>query len=254
MELFGLRGKTAIVTGGNKGIGHGMAKGLAMAGAKVAIMASSDSVFSASEKFRVEGYDVIGIKCNLANENETRAAFDKIVAELGGKLDILVNNAGVQHRSKAEDFPLEKWDYVMDINLRAVFVMSQLAGRNMIGHGGGGKIINVASAMSFFGGVNIPAYSASKGGVAQLTKALANEWASKGINVNAIAPGWTETDLTAAVRNDETANKMASARIPAGRWAKPDEDMLGITIFLASKASDYVNGSVISIDGGFVGR
>nr|AGS53673.1 2-deoxy-D-gluconate 3-dehydrogenase [uncultured bacterium contig00097] len=252
MELFSLKGKTAIVTGGNRGLGRSISEAFAMAGARVAIIASSDGVFEAAEDFRAKGYDVIAVQCDLSDECAIASAFDSAVAKLGGGLDVLVNNAGIQRRSKCEDFSMSDWDDVLNVNLRAVFTLCQLAGRRMIPHGGG-KIINLASLLSFTGGVTVPAYAAAKGGVAQLTKALSNEWASKGINVNAIAPGYMATEMNAALLSDEKRNAEILSRIPAGRWGAP-EDIMGIAVFLASSASDYVSGAVIPVDGGFLGR
>jgi 2-deoxy-D-gluconate 3-dehydrogenase len=223
-----------------------------MAGAKVAILASSDGVFGVAEGFRSKGHDVIAVQCDLSDERAIVAAFDSAVAALGGRLDVLVNNAGIQRRSKCEDFSMSDWDDVLNINLRAVFTLCQLAGRHMIPNGYG-KIINLASLLSFTGGVTVPAYAAAKGGVAQLTKALSNEWAFKGINVNAIAPGYMATEMNAALISDERRNAEILSRIPAGRWGAP-EDIMGIAVFLASSASDYVSGAVIPVDGGFLGR
>ena len=252
MDLFSLKGKTAIVTGGNRGLGSGIAEGLAIAGAKVAIMASSESVFSAAEAFRASGFDVVAVQCDLSDEQSLAAAFDQAVQALGGKLDIIVNNAGIQRRNKSEEFSMADWDDVLNVNLRAVFALCQLAGRHML-QNGGGKIINLASLLSFFGGITVPAYAAAKGGVAQLTKALSNEWASKGINVNAIAPGYMLTEMNTKIIEDDKRYAEILARIPAGRWGKP-EDVRGLAVFLASDASDYINGAVIPIDGGYLGK
>lgn len=171
---------------------------------------------------------------------------------LGGGIDILLNNAGVQRRSRCEDFALEDWDAVINVNLNAVFVLCQLAGRKMLAQGGG-KIINLASMLSFFGGFTVPAYAASKGGVAQLTKALSNEWAGRNIQVNAIAPGYMATEMNTALMGDEGRSTEILGRIPARRWGTP-EDMKGIAVFLASPASDYVNGAVIPVDGGYLAK
>jgi 2-deoxy-D-gluconate 3-dehydrogenase len=174
------------------------------------------------------------------------------VSKLGGRLDIIVNSAGIQRRSKSEEFPIEYWDDVIEINLTSVFMLCQLAGRTMLAQGKG-KIINVASMLSYFGGYTVPAYAASKGGVAQLTKAMANEWAGKGVNVNAVAPGYMDTTMNTALVNDPVRNEQILARIPAGRWGTPD-DMKGVVIFLASDYSDYINGAIIPVDGGFLSR
>lgn len=252
MNLFDLTGKTAIVTGGNRGLGKGMTEGLCEAGAKVVILASSESVYETAEEFCKKGYDVKGIRCNLGDRENVEKVFTEAVEHLGGKLDILINNAGIQRRHPSEEFPLEDWDAVISVNLNAVFQMCQLAGNNMLAHGGG-KIINMASMLSYFGGYTVPAYAAAKGGVAQLTKALANEWASKGICVNAIAPGYMATEMNTKLIEDPKRNTEILARIPIGRWGN-EQDMKGVAVFLASKASDYLSGAVIPVDGGYLGR
>lgn len=252
MNIFSLENKTAIVTGGNRGLGRGIAKGLAEAGAKVVIMASSDSVFRTADELSADGISVQPVKCDLSNEGNIKKGFSEAVSLLGGKLNILVNNAGIQRRSKCEEFPLSDWDDVLNVNLRSVFILCQLAGRHMIPNGGG-KIINLASMLSFFGGYTVPAYAASKGGVAQLTKALSNEWASKGINVNAIAPGYMATEMNTRLIEDSSRNAEILSRIPAGRWGKP-EDMAGTAVFLASSASDYLSGAIIPVDGGYLSK
>jgi len=252
MDLFDLNGKKALVTGGNRGLGVGMVEGLCEAGASVVILASSDSVFEAAKQFCDKGFDVKGVKCDLADEKSIEESFKEALGLLGGKIDILVNNAGIQRRNKCEDFLMSDWDDVLNVDLRAVFKMCQLAGREMI-ENGGGKIINLASMLSFFGGFTVPAYAAAKGGVAQLTKALSNEWASKGISVNAIAPGYMATEMNTKLIEDEKRNADILARIPVGRWGNSD-DVKGITVFLASKASDYLSGAVIPVDGGYLGK
>lgn len=251
-QMFDLTGRTAIVTGGNRGLGRGMAEGLAEAGAKVVIFASSESVFTAAQEMRDAGLDVTGMRCNLSSREDTAKVFAEAVQALGGRLDILVNNAGVQRRHPCEEFPAEDWDTVINVNLNAVFQMCQLAGRVMLAQGKG-KIINVASMLSFFGGFTVPAYAASKGGVAQLTKALTNEWAGRGVNVNAIAPGYMATEMNTRLIEDAGRNAEISARIPMHRWGTPD-DMKGIAVFLASDASDYLSGAVIPVDGGYLVR
>lgn len=252
MNMFDLTGKRAIVTGGGRGLGRGMATGLAEAGAKVVIIGSSKAVLDAAEELRSQGLDVTGLQGDLSDRSAIPETFEKAVELLGGGVDILLNNAGVQRRNHCEDFTLEDWDTVIDVNLRAVFQLCQLAGRKMLAQGGG-KIINMASMLSFFGGFTVPAYAASKGGVAQLTKALSNEWAGKNIQVNAIAPGYMATEMNTALIHDESRNKEILARIPAGRWGTP-EDMKGLAVFLASAASDYINGAVIPLDGGYLAR
>ncbi len=252
MDIFDLRGKTAIVTGGNKGLGLGISEGLCEAGAAVAMIASSASVHEAASGLCGRGYKAFGVQADLSSRESLARGFDEALSRLGGGLDILVNNAGIQRRARCEDFSLEDWDEVLNVNLSAVFQACQLAGRLMLAQGGG-KIINLASMLSFFGGYTVPAYAASKGGVAQLTKALANEWAGRGINVNAIAPGYMDTDMNARLLADEKRRAEISARIPAGRWGTGD-DMKGLAVFLASKASDYVNGAIIPLDGGYLSR
>ena len=249
MVSFSLEGKTALVTGGTRGLGKGIAEGLLEAGAKVVIVGSSDSVMDVADKM---GENAYGLKCDLSNEKDIERGFNEALSILGGRLDILVNNAGIQRRNKCENFLLTDWDDVINVNLRAVFTLCQHAGRHMLNNGYG-KIINVASMLSFFGGYTVPAYSASKGGVMQLTKALSNEWAGRGINVNAIAPGYMATDMNTALINDEGRNKEILSRIPAGRWGKA-EDLKGLSVFLASSASDYVSGAIIPVDGGYMGR
>lgn len=252
MDLFDLKGKKALVTGGSRGLGRGMAEALLEAGAEVIITGVSDRVFETAAEMQENGYPVSGLSFDLSKREEINKSFQKVMDKFDGQLDILVNNAGIQRRNKAEEFLEKDWDDVIEVNLNSVFILSQLAANEMLKNGAG-KIINIASLLSFFGGYTVPAYAASKGGVAQLTKALSNEWAEKGINVNAIAPGYMDTDMNTALVNDPERNKLIMSRIPAGRWGKP-EDMKGIVIFLASKASDYLNGTVIPVDGGYLGR
>jgi 2-dehydro-3-deoxy-D-gluconate 5-dehydrogenase len=252
MKAFDLSGKTALVTGGTRGLGRGMAEGLAEAGAKVVILGSSANVMKTAEELRAKGLDVTAVQGDLSDRENIPALFNKAVAALGDRIDILLNNAGIQHRNRCEDFTLEDWDAVINVNLNAVFQLCQLAGRKMLEQGGG-KIINLASMLSFFGGFTVPAYAASKGGVAQLTKALSNEWASKNIQVNAIAPGYMATEMNTKLIEDKSRNAEILGRIPAGRWGTP-EDMKGIAVFLASHASDYISGAVIPVDGGYLAK
>ena len=251
-SLFDLSGKRALVTGGGRGLGLGMATGLAEAGAKVVIIGSSAAAEKSAQALREKGLDVTGLRGDLSDRDELPVLFDQAVALLGGGIDILLNNAGVQRRNHCEDFTLEDWDTVLNVNLSTVFVLCQLAGRKMLAQGGG-KIINMASMLSFFGGFTVPAYAASKGGVAQLTKALSNEWAGKNIQVNAIAPGYMDTEMNTALVNDEGRNAEILGRIPAHRWGRP-EDMKGLAVFLASHASDYITGAVIPVDGGYLAK
>ena len=244
-NMFDISGRKAIVTGGTRGLGYSMAEALCEAGCEVVIIGSSARVYESAEKLGCKA-----VQADLALKEENYRAFNESLALLGGDLDILVNCAGVIHRHPAEQFPYEDWENVLDVNLNSVFLLCQEAGKIMI-EKGYGKIINVASMLSFFGGQTVPAYAASKGGVMQLTKALNNEWAGRGINVNAIAPGYMETDLNAALIANPQRFEQISARIPAGRWGKAD-DMKGLTVFLASPASDYICGAIIPVDGGYM--
>ncbi len=252
MKLFDLTGKKAIVTGGTRGLGKGMVEGLLEAGAEVAIIGVSGKVFETVEEFNAKGYKTHAIQGDIGQKDQIENIFNEAVKKLGGDLDIMVNAAGIQRRNKCEDFTLADWEDVIDVNLTSLFLFCQHAGRLMIAKGKG-KIINVASMLSFFGGQTVPAYAASKGGVAQLTKALSNEWASKGINVNGIAPGYMATDMNTALVADEARNAQILSRIPQGRWGNGD-DMKGITVFLASDASNYFNGAIIPVDGGYLGK
>lgn len=249
-NLFDLTGKKAIVTGGGAGLGYAMTEILLEYGAEVVIVGRSEKVDLAAQTLAVKG-KVIPVRGDLGNRTDRERIFTTAYSQLG-TLDILVNNAGIQRRHKCEDFPITDWDAVIETNLTAVFDLSQRAGRVMLAKGKG-KIINIASLLSFSGGITIPAYAASKGGVAQLTKALANEWASQGINVNAIVPGYMDTEMNTALKNDPARFNSIMERIPAKRWGIP-ADMQGLLLFLASDASDYIHGAVIPVDGGFLGR
>lgn len=251
MNLFDIKGQKAIVTGGTRGLGRGVAEGLLEAGAEVVVIGSSSHVQEAVEEFRGRGFNAHAVRADLSCEMQLREGFSQAMGVLGGQLDILVQAAGVQRRHKAEEFPVEDWNLVLDVNLTAVFKLCQLAGRVMLRQKRG-KIINFASMLTYFGGYTVPAYAASKGGVAQLTKALANEWAGQGINVNAVAPGYMATSMNTGLLQDEKRSASITARIPAGRWGTP-EDVKGVAIFLASHASDYLNGAVIPVDGGYLG-
>jgi len=245
-DLFSVEGKRALVTGGSAGMGRAMAEALIEGGAQVAIVGRSGRVFDVAKEV-----GAIPLQADLADRAQALALVGRAVEALGG-LEVLVNNAGVQQRYPAEEFPLDDWDYVLSVNLDAVWILAQAAGRYMLAQGHG-KIINMASVISFFGGITIPPYAASKGGVAQLTKALSNEWASRGVNVNAIAPGYIATEMTAALVGNPQREPLILARIPAGRWGVPD-DLKGVVLFLASAASDYVHGAIIPVDGGYLGR
>lgn len=251
MKLFDLTGRKAIVTGSTRGLGHGMAEGLMEAGCEVVVVGSSETALKVAKDFADKGFKCHGIAIDLSDRTKRREGFAKAVEMLGGHLDILVNGAGIQRRHFCEEFPIEDWDAVLEVNLTATFDLCQMAGQQFIRQGSKGKIVNIASMLSFFGGYTVPAYAASKGAVAQLTKALSNEWTGKGINVNAIAPGYMATEMNTALLNDEGRNTEILSRIPAHRWGTPD-DMKGLCIFLASDASDYLAGSVIPCDGGYL--
>lgn len=253
MGLFDLTGKKAIVTGGTRGLGKGIAEGLMESGGEVLIIGSGESAVRVAEEFSEKGFACHGLAVDLSERTARRLGFEKALELLGGHLDILINCAGIQRRHFCEEFPIEDWDDVLELNLTATFDLCQMAGRQFIAQGGGGKIVNMASMLTFFGGYTVPAYAASKGGVAQLTKALANEWAGKGINVNAVAPGYMATEMNTALMNDPGRSKEILARIPAHRWGT-GEDMKGVCIFLSSAASDYISGAVIPCDGGYLGR
>ena len=252
LEMFNLKGKCAIGSGGSRGLGRGMAEGLLEAGASVVILGSSQKVEESVQAFKKQGFSCAGMVVDLSRTEECKRVFDQAV-ELLGDLDILVNAAGIQRRYACTEFPLEDWESVMKLNLTVPFLLSQMAaGKFLAKKNPGGKIINIASMLSFFGGQTVPAYAASKGGIAQLTKAMCNELAGKGINVNAIAPGYMDTEMNAALTDPSNPRyREITARIPAGRWGTP-EDVKGITVFLASSASDYLNGAVIPVDGGYL--
>lgn len=248
---FDLSGKVALVTGANTGLGQGMAVALAEAGADVCLVGRS------APDETVAKVTALGRKAHVINADLGSADHvADIVAEtksVFGRMDILVNNAGIIKRNDSIDFTFEEWDSVMNVNLRTLFFLSQAVAREMIAAGRGGKIINVASMLSFQGGIRVPSYTASKSGVAGLTRILANEWAKHGINVNAIAPGYFATNNTAALQADETRNAEILGRIPSGRWGDPS-DLGGAIVFLASRASDYVQGITLPVDGGWLAR
>lgn len=253
LSSFDLTGKTALVTGCKRGIGRGMAEALAEAGADiVGVSASLESEGSDVERaVRALGRDFRAYRCDFSD----RQAVKDFAAQLqagGIAPDILVNNAGTIRRKPAAEHPEEWWDEVIEVNLSAQFILSREIGRGMIARGSG-KIIFTASLLTFQGGITVPGYAASKGGIGQLTKALANEWAGKGVNVNAIAPGYIATDNTQALQDDPARSQAILDRIPQGRWGTP-RDFAGPAVFLASAASDYVNGEVLVVDGGWMGR
>jgi 2-dehydro-3-deoxy-D-gluconate 5-dehydrogenase len=252
LEAFQLNGKNALVTGSHRGLGAAIAVALAKAGANVGCHGRDPKAGPACDEIRAAGRKTFYVSGDLADAKAPAALIEKTVAEFGF-IDILVNNAGVIRRAPALEYPAEFWDELIAVNLTAVFHLSQLAARHMLQRGTGGKILNIASLLSFQGGILVPAYAAAKGGVAQLTKALANEWAAKGINVNAIAPGYMATDNTVALRSDPVRSRQILERIPASRWGEP-QDIAGAAIFLCSSASDYVHGHVLAVDGGWLAR
>lgn len=250
--MFDLSEKRAIVTGGSRGLGKGMAEALMEAGAKTVIIGTGASIKETEADFREKGFQCVGLTADLSREEQRVKVFREAV-EILGSLDIMVNCAGIQRRYPVQEFPLEDWNAVIETNLTATFRLSQLAAQEYLRKDvPSGKIINVASMLTFFGGYTVAAYAASKGGVAQMTKAFCNELASKGIQINAIAPGYMDTDLNTALTDPANPrfNEITN-RIPAGRWGTAD-DMKGVTVFLASSASDYVNGAVIPVDGGYL--
>lgn len=255
MSTFDLSGRVAVVTGANTGIGQGIAVALAQAGADIAAVGRSPAEETA-DLVRALGRKCELVGADLSSIAPVQTVVDYVVETLGG-LDIIVNNAGIIRRADAVDFTEEDWDAVVDTNLKTVFFLSQAAGRHMIANrettGRRGKIINIASMLSFQGGIHVPSYTASKSGVAGLTKLLACEWAAKGVNVNAIAPGYIATNNTAALQADETRNRQIMERIPEGRWGDP-ADIGGAAVFLASSAADYVQGHVLAVDGGWLAR
>jgi 2-deoxy-D-gluconate 3-dehydrogenase len=249
-NLFDLSGRVALVTGANTGLGQAIAIALAEAGADIVVAGRSDPSDTAA-RVRAAGRRFHALQIDMAQAGQVGALVDQTIAAFG-RLDILVNNAGIIRRDDAADVTEADWDAVVDTNLKSVFFLSQAAARHMLANGGG-KIVNIASLLSFQGGIRVPAYAASKSGVAGLTHALANEWAARGINVNAIAPGYFETNNTAALRSDDVRAPQILARIPAGRWGQPS-DLAGAAVFLASAASDYVHGVVLPVDGGWLAR
>ena len=252
LEKFKLDERVALVTGASTGLGAAIAVALAGAGAQVACHGNTRSPDATCEQINNAGGAAQAISGDLSRPDTAKKLVNETL-ERFGRLDILVNNAGTIRRAAAVEYSEEDWATVLEVNLSSVFRLSQLGGRWMIENGRGGKIVNIASLLSFQGGVTVPAYAASKGGVAQLTKALANEWAKHGINVNAIAPGYMRTTNTAALQADEVRNRQILERIPAGRWGEA-EDVAGAAVFLASAASDYVNGHVLVVDGGWLAR
>lgn len=247
---FSLEGKTALVTGANTGIGQAIAVALAEAGADVAVAGRSEPT-ETLRAIEATGRRAVNIKADLSSIEPVGRVIDEALTGLG-RLDVLVNNAGIIRRDDLLQFSEEDWDAVIDTNLKTLFFLSQAAARHMAERGSG-KIVNIASLLTFQGGVRVPSYAAAKSGVGGVTKAMANELAAKGVQVNAIAPGYISTNNTTALREDETRNRQILERIPAGRWGRA-EDIAGAAVFLASAASDYVTGHVLAVDGGWLAR
>lgn len=247
---FSLTGKKALITGSSKGIGASIAQALAQAGADIVLVGRTKDSLEATKSAIINiGRKVEIVLCDVSSADAIKEVFSDIAAL---KVDILINNAGFISRAPAAEAQMEEWNRIIDTNLNSVFQISQACGRAMIAQGAG-TIINIASLLSFQGGINVPAYTASKHGVAGVTKALANEWGSRGVTVNAIAPGYISTDNTAALRADADRNASILARIPIGRWGNP-EDIASVAVFLASPAARYINGEVLTVDGGWMGR
>jgi 2-dehydro-3-deoxy-D-gluconate 5-dehydrogenase len=250
-DLFRLDGKVALVTGAAAGIGAAIAEALAEAGADVACHGNSRPADATAALVKAKNRKGAAISGDLS-DRATPARLVGEVLERFGRIDILINNAGIIRRTPAVDHSDDDWDAVLAVNLTSVFSLCKLVGKHLLEQGSG-KIVNIASLLSFQGGVTVPAYAASKGGVAQLTRALANEWSSRGVNVNAIAPGYIETENTTALRQNPERFKQITERIPAGRWGTPS-DLAGSAVFLCSRASDYVHGHILTVDGGWMGR
>ena len=251
LNKFSLKGKTALVTGSSRGLGAAIAVALAQAGANVAVHGSTTTPEATQHKVEAAGQKALALVGDVGSP-EVCASLVEDTFKHFGAIDILVNNAGTIRRAPAAEYSEEDWLTVINVNLTSVFRLTQHAGRHMLQQGSG-KIINIASVLTFQGGILVPAYAAAKGGVGQLTKAFANEWAAKGVNVNAIAPGYMETDNTEALRKNSERSRQILDRIPAGRWGQPD-DLAGAVVFLASRASDYMHGHVLVVDGGWLNR
>ena len=251
LDSFRLAGKNALVTGSSRGMGAAIAIALAEAGAHVALHGSQTVPAEVIEKVSATGANHVALSADLTHPDNCQGLVESAITALGS-IDILINNAGITRRAPAVDFSVEDWNDVIALNLTSVFRLCQSAARPMLERGHG-KIVNIASLLSFQGGITVPSYAAAKGGVAQITKALANEWAARGIQVNAIAPGYMATELTEALQNDATRNRQILERIPAGRWGSPEE-VAGAAVFLASPASNYINGHILVVDGGWLAR
>ena len=252
LEKFSLAGKKAIVVGGAGDLGIAMVEAISQAGAQTVVIDFDERVFTLCENLKNTGLNVSPIKADVSKIEEIKDSYKTALKILGGTVDILINSAGIQRRYSSENFPEDEWHKVLSVNLDATFFYCKYAGNTML-ENGGGKIINIASIMSFLGGITIPAYAASKGGVGQLTKALSNDWADKGICVNAIAPGYMDTQLNTALISDKKRTEEVFMRVPMKRWGNGD-DLKGLAVFLSSSASDYITGCVIPVDGGYLAR
>ena len=251
LSPFSLEGKLAVVTGGRRGLGQGIAVALARSGADVISIQTKAECPETQSRIEALGRKCYPYQLDLATLNSAEPLAEELESKYG-PVSILVNNAGIQRRHPCTEFPIEDWDLMLQVHLRATFLMCQAFGKRMIARGGG-KIINLSSLLAFQGGYTIPAYAAAKGGIAQLTKSLANEWSSKNVNVNAIAPGYFMTDMNTALVHDEVRNRQILERIPAGRYGNPDE-IGGAAAFLASDAASYIHGHLLVVDGGWLGR
>ncbi|MGD0890698.1 MAG: 2-dehydro-3-deoxy-D-gluconate 5-dehydrogenase KduD [Terracidiphilus sp.] len=251
LDSFSLKGKTALVTGSSRGLGAVIALALAEAGAQVALHGSQAVTVSTQKLIAGTGVRTVALAADVSDEFACSRLIDEVVTVFG-TIDILVNNAGTIRRAPAAEHSMEDWNAVLATNLTSVFRLTQLAGKHMLAQGSG-KVINIASMLTFQGGIFVPSYAAAKGGVGQLTKAFANEWAARGVNVNAIAPGYMETDNTEALRKNPERSRQILERIPAGRWGTP-ADLAGAAVFLASRASDYLHGHILVVDGGWLAR
>lgn len=252
LEKFSLAGKKAIVVGGAGDLGIAMVEAISQAGAQTVVIDFDERVFTLCANLKNTGLNVSPIKADVSKIEEIKDSYKTALKILGGTVDILINSAGIQRRYSSENFPEDEWHKVLSVNLDATFFYCKYAGNTML-ENGGGKIINIASIMSFLGGITIPAYAASKGGVGQLTKALSNDWADKGICVNAIAPGYMDTQLNTALISDKKRTEEVFMRVPMKRWGNGD-DLKGLAVFLSSSASDYITGCVIPVDGGYLAR
>ena len=251
LDKFSLKGKMGLVTGSGTGIGKGIATGLAEAGAKVALAGRTlAKVEQAAAEMQASGLDVVAFRVDMADADSIAELVESLLNKLD-RIDFLFNNAGMIHRAPSEEFPIDKWEDMLKTNLTGPFLLSQAVTRHMIARGIKGSIVNTSSLIAVFGGVNVPAYAATKGGLTQLTKSMCNDLAKYGIRVNAIGPGWVKTGMTQALQNDAKRYATISSRIPLGRWATP-EDLAGLAVFLASEASAYISGQVIFIDGGYL--